>query len=120
MLKESVISPSIRSGELCHQVKLAGKSVTQDSFGQPLNTWTPYLTTRASIAQLSGQELFQGDEFTSASQIRIAIRWPGAGVVNVGDRIFFQTHVYVIQIVENVFMKNRVIKLTCLEIDGSS
>ncbi len=119
---QKVIDPlRIDAGQLRHQVRFESNKLSgQDSFGQPNTTWQTYLTTFAAIQQLSGQELFQGDEFTSASQIQFLIRWPGAGIVNVGDRIFFQTHVYVIQIINNVLMRNRIMKLTCLEIDGSS
>lgn len=111
----------IDPGRLRNEIQIASKSAAQDGFGQPLNTWAPYLTTFAEIRQLSGQELFQGDQFTSASQIRITIRspWPSP-TVNVGDRILFGTHTYVIQIINDIEMRNLLLELTCLEIDGSS
>jgi SPP1 family predicted phage head-tail adaptor len=120
MLKNSILSPSIRAGELCHRVSFSHASATQDSFGQPINTWTPYLTTRARIENLSGQQLFQAQEFTSQAIWRITIRWPGAGVVQTGDRAFFEAHTFVVQIVNNMLERGRVLQLTCLEIDGSS
>ncbi len=112
---------AISPGDLRHSIQLAARSTAQDGFGQPLTTWTPYLTVRASIRQLSGQELFQGDQFSSAAQYRIVLRWPGSAItINVGDRVLFGSHVYVIQIVDNVLLRNRVINLTCLEIDGTN
>jgi head-tail adaptor len=73
----------------------------------------------ASIRNLSGQELFQGDEFTSAAQVRIRMRWTGDNT-QVGHRVAFGPHTYVVQICDNVLLRNRVLQLTCLEIDGSS
>lgn len=113
-----MIDPS----RLRNQIAIASnKTSGQDGFGQPVNTWTTYLTTWAEIKQLSGQELYQGNEFTSAAQVRITIRspWPQA-TINVGDRIFYQTHCYVIQIINDIEMRNLVMELACLEIDGSS
>jgi SPP1 family predicted phage head-tail adaptor len=113
---------------LRHVIQIGGRSSTQDTSGQLLNTWPIYLATRASIEQLSGQQLYQGDEFTSAKQVRIIIRWPGRslpapaanGVVNVGDRVFYLNHIYEIQIADNVQERNRKLVLNCVEIDGSA
>jgi|ERR1035437_1755423 SPP1 family predicted phage head-tail adaptor len=111
----------INPGELRHQITIGALSSTQDADGQPLNTWPVYFTTRAKIQQLSGQQVYQGAEFTSAKQARFTMHWPGAGVtINVGDRIFFKNHIYEIQIADNVLERNRKLILTCLEIDGSS
>lgn len=110
---------AVSPGDFRHQVQLCHRSPTQDAFGQPVNTWTPYRTTLASIRNLSGQELFQSDEFTSASQIRIRMRWTDDNTVP-GDRILFGARVYVVQICDNVLQRNRVLQLTCLEINGAS
>jgi SPP1 family predicted phage head-tail adaptor len=92
---------------------------SQDASGQPIQSYPIYRRTRASIRNLSGQELFQGDEFTSAAQVRIRTRWTDDNTVP-GDRIFWQTHVYVVQVVNNVLGRNRVLELQCLEINGAS
>jgi SPP1 family predicted phage head-tail adaptor len=122
MPRQSVQNPSISAGDLVHQVQLASdKGGSADSFGQPSTSWTPYLTTRAAIRNLSGQELYQAAEFSSAAQVRVTIRWPGASIViNTGDRVLFGDHAYVIQIVDNVLLRNRIVNLNCLEIDGTS
>lgn len=108
------------AGELRHQVRLVHLSATQDGFGQPVNDYSsPYRTTMASIRLLSGQELYQGGEFSSAAQWRIRMRWTDDNTV-VGDRIVFGARVFVIQICDNLLQRNRVLQLTCLEINGAS
>lgn len=120
MLRQSEISPSLRAGDLCHQVKFARASAAPDSFGQPQNVWTPYLTTRAKVQNLSGQQLYQANTLTSQAIWRVTVRWPGAGVIQSGDRCLFQAHVFAVQIVNNLLERGRVLELTCLEINGAS
>lgn len=108
------------AGELRHPIAMLHVSSTQDGFGQPLRNWgPPYRSTMASIRLLSGQELFQSQEFTSAAQIRIRTRWTDGNTVP-GDRITWLAHTYVVQIVNDVLGRHRVLELTCLEIDGAS
>jgi SPP1 family predicted phage head-tail adaptor len=110
---------ALDAGELRHQVQLAALDASQDGFGQPLNTWTPYRTTWASIRLLSGLELYQGSEFTSAAQVRIRMRWLDAAT-KPGDRVLYGARTFIVQICENVLERNRVLQLTCLEMDGTS
>lgn len=112
---------AVRPGRFRHLVQLASLDSGQDNFGQPVNTWTTYLTINAEIAQLSGQQLFQGNEFTSAAQVRISFRWPGTGfTISVGDRVFFGSHVYIVQIADSLLQMDRLVNLICLEIDGTA
>lgn len=108
-------------GAARHTIQLCHASTTQDASGQPIDAWIPYLTCNAEIRMLSGQELFQADQFSGAAQYRVRLRWPGPSItVSVGDRILFGAHAYVVQIVNNVLLRNIVIELTCLEVNGSS
>jgi SPP1 family predicted phage head-tail adaptor len=111
---------AIDPGHLRCEVSFASRSTTLDSFGQPVNTWPPYYRAWAEIRQLSGAELYQGEQFTSAAQVRITIPFDPDVTINVGDRIFFNMHVYVVQIINNIEMRDFLLQLTCLEIDGSS
>jgi SPP1 family predicted phage head-tail adaptor len=105
-------------GELRHLVSFAHTSASQDAAGQPLNTWTAYLSTWAKIENLSGQQLFQTNQFTSAAIFRFTTRYHAT--IQVGDRIAFGSHAWVVQIINNVLERNRKLELTCLEINGAS
>lgn len=109
----------LNPGELRHQIALAHVSTSQDQTGQPVNTWTAYRTTMASIRMLTGKEQYQGQEFTSGAQWLIRTRWTDDNTVP-GDRVTWLGHTYVVQIVNNVLGRMRVLELTCLEIDGAS
>lgn len=112
----------VNPAQLRNEVQLASASATVDGFGQPVNVWTPYLTTYASIRLLKGSEIYQSAEFTSAAQYAVGMRWPGGMGITVkpGDRLFFGARVFVVQLVDDVEMRNIVLNLTCLEIDGAS
>ena len=115
--------PMVDAGDLRHQVQLATANASQDAAGQPLTAWVVYRTCWAAIRQLSGQQMFQSNEFASAAQVRITVRHPGQGVlpvVRVGDRVFYDGHVYVIQIIDDIEMRHVLMNLNCLEIDGTS
>jgi SPP1 family predicted phage head-tail adaptor len=123
MLRQSVLNPSIRAGELTRQVSFAHVSVAQDGSGQPINTWSNYLTTRAKMENLSGQQLYQSDSFTAQGIWRITLHYH-AGIVS-GDRCFYAPstgtpHTFDVQLVNDILERHRVLQLTCLEIDGSS
>ena len=121
MLTSSVVSPSLRAADLVHQISLQTPDATQDAAGQPLNTWPVYLTTRAKVENLSGQQLFQTGQFSSDAIWRVTLRAPGSeATINVGDRVIFATHTFVIQIINNLLERGRVVQLTCIEIDGTS
>lgn len=110
---------AFNAGELRHSIAMKHRDSSQDSFGQPLNNWQIYRSTMASIRNLSGQELFQTAEFTSAQQVRIRVRWIDDST-RVGDRITWGAHTYIVQLCDNVMGRNRVLQLTCLEINGES
>lgn len=113
---------AVRPGRFRHLISLASnKSSGQDGFGQPVNTWNTYLTVNAEVAQIYGQEQYQTSEFTSAAQVRISFRWPGGAVkISTGDRVFFGSHVYIIQVPDNLLLVDRLVNLICLEIDGTA
>lgn len=111
----------LNGGDLRHEVSFAHAAADQDASGQNINRWKPYLTARAKIENLSGQQLFQAGVLSSRAIWCITIRWPGFTIaIKAGDRAFFQAHTFVVQIVDNILERNRVLKLTCLEIDGES
>lgn len=116
---------AIPAGALRMPIAIQTQSTAPSPSGQPVATWATFLTTMAAISTTSSREVYQAQQFTSQVTHRVTIRWPGSTVViQEGQRVVYQpfasvTHTYLIQAVENVQERNRVMNLMCLEIDGS-
>jgi SPP1 family predicted phage head-tail adaptor len=107
------------AGEFRHLVQFQSRNSQQDAAGQPADTWTTYLTTRAKIEILRGQLQYQSDVFINKNTYQITIRYPhlvATGVdaegnpttkIAVQDQIVFNSQVYVIQAIINVEQRDR-------------
>lgn len=116
---------AINPGELRHQITIQSQSTTRDpATGEPSSTWNDVLATRASIATVSSLERYQrgsAGEFVAQVSHLVKIRWPGASYGLAGGmRVMFGMRTFVIQTVENVEERNRIVNLACLEVNGSS
>jgi head-tail adaptor len=113
----------IDAGSLRHQITiLAQNPAACDAAGQPIpGDWTTVLTTRASIRAANSREQVSDGQVTAQTTQIITIRWPGSDVRIVsGQRVTFGNDTYLVQGVDNVLHRNRVLRLTCLEINGDS
>jgi head-tail adaptor len=117
----------IPSGALRNAIQIQAQTAgTQDANGQPSGTWNLVLSCFAAIETENMREVFQ-EGFVSQVVHKISIRWPGPSVPILANmRVVVdpvpggQSSMYLIQAVENVQQRNRVVKLTCLEIDNAT
>ncbi len=114
----------LRAGELRHQIQIQAPSSTRDASGQVVSTWTALLTTRAAMLNTTGQsykEAYAENALVSQSTWVIKIRWPGTGcTVEPGQRVQYGSDLYLIQAVDNVLQRNRVLNLYCMAVDADS
>ncbi len=111
----------IQPGSLRHSITIQSPSSQRDAAGQPITTWDNVLTTRASIIAASQREQVQGADATSLVTHTVTVRYPGALIRIVsGQRISHGSDIYLIQTVNNVMQRNRVLKLMCLQVDASA
>lgn len=109
---------AIPSGAMRSEVTIERPPAAQDAYGQPGGTWTLVWTTLAAIATQSTREVYQASQFVEQITHRITVRWPGASIVLVGGmRVVFGSRIFLVQTVENVQERNRVLHLMCLEIN---
>jgi SPP1 family predicted phage head-tail adaptor len=108
---------ALNAGDLRYSIAIQSRSTTPDSFGQPVTTWTTIRNTRAAIERSSGNELAQSGDLASQQIYTIKMYWNSIPV-GPGMRVVSGADSYHVQGVENVQKRNRVLKLTCLEIDG--
>ena len=114
----------LRAGELRHAVQIQSASSTRDAAGQPVSTWNVVLTTRAKIENSGGQaykESFSNSSLASQSTDLLTIRWPGSSItVAPGMRVIFGNNTFLVQDVDNVLHRDRVVRLACVMIDEDS
>lgn len=66
----------MKAGSLRHRVTIQSRSMGQDDYGQPLNTWQDITSVWADIEDLSGREWFQGQQIPSSQvSVRVTIRY---------------------------------------------
>jgi SPP1 family predicted phage head-tail adaptor len=114
----------INAGELRHSITITEASSTRDSYGQPVSTWNTVLTTRAKIegtTSTSYKQLLQSGVISAQTTDVITMRWPGSTVFITPDmRVIFGDQTFLIQGIDNVLRRNRVLKLFCMAIDAAS
>ncbi len=114
----------INPGDLRHSITIEQPSATSDEFGQPISTWDVVLTTRAKIESTTSntyRELVKDGAIASQSTDVVTIRWPGASVdLEPGMRVIYGDNTLLVQAVDNVLRRNRVVKLFCMQVDADS
>ncbi len=84
----------LAAGSLRYPITIAAPSTSQDSSGNNVTTFSPLLTTRASIKAVTGKDIYAlGAGFTSTVTHKVTIRFPivaiAAGMqVQYGGRTF--------------------------------
>jgi len=62
-------------GSLNRRVTIQQPSASQDSVGQPENTWSTLATVWANVRMLNGTETIKADAQVSQAKASIRIRW---------------------------------------------
>jgi SPP1 family predicted phage head-tail adaptor len=112
------------AGDLRHKIVIQKPSTTRDDAGQPVSTWTTVLTTRAKIESTTSpayKSLVQGDAISSQATDVFTLRWPGSSIdLAPGMRVQFGDNLYLVQAVDNILRRDRVVKLFTLAIDADT
>ncbi len=106
---------TIESGTMRQAVTVESQSTTKDAAGQATSTWTTSLQTRAAIRTLTLSERSSASGLVSQASHRITFRYQSSVPLLAGMRIVHGSHTYLLQAVENVLERNRVI--TCLALE---
>jgi head-tail adaptor len=123
--QKSIDPLSIPSGAMRNAIQIQSQGASQDSAGGPNGAWSTTLNCFAAIETMRTGEQFESG-FVSQVVHRITIRWPGPTVPILANmRVVVdpvpggQASMYLIQAVENVQQRNRVVRMTCLELDSA-
>jgi len=110
------------AGLLIHQITIQAPSSTRDSYGQLGNTWSTILTTLAAIqgtSSLTFKFSFQNSTLASNATDCITIRYPSFNITP-GMQVVFGDQSYLIQDVDDVNRRHRVLVLACVGVDTGS
>jgi SPP1 family predicted phage head-tail adaptor len=108
----------IQSGTLRNAVTIKSPTSTVDVYGQPSNTWGTVLSTKAAIKGVTQREVTESGNLIGQTAYTITIRYPGSGFnITSGQRVVGDTQTYLIQSVEDVMNRHRLLNLLCVVID---
>jgi head-tail adaptor len=114
----------LQPGTLRHIITIQKVSTTRDASGQPVSVWTTVLTTRAKQEGTTSntyKELVQDGAIASQATDVFTIRWPGSSIaLKPGMHILRGGNTYIVQTLDNVLGRNRVVKMICMSIDSDS
>ncbi len=106
-------SIAIAAGSLRHGITIEHQVSAFDRSGS-VTAWTPFLETRAAIESVRAGDAVTAGQTTAQIWFIVTIRYrPG---INAAMRIRGANAIYRIQAIENVLERNRVLKMTCLQI----
>ena len=111
--------PQIDSGKLRHQIQIQAQSSTQDSFGQPAQTWSTIRTTWGGLNIVSMREVFGSGQLTAQETDVWTVRYSPTEI-QPGMQILFGGKVWKVQVISNVEQRNVLLHLLCIEINGTN
>lgn len=87
----------MKAGRLDQRITIERFERTQDTSGEPIYTWVPFMDTWAAVEPLTGREYIAADAGVSESTVRVRLRYrPGVTPemrVSHGDVVYEITHV---------------------------
>lgn len=115
----------MQAGKLNRRIDIQSQTTSQDSFGQPSQTWSSVYKCWASIEVQNSQLIYATAEFVEKTTIRITFRWTSSVVILPNMRIRYKEpttgvqHTYEIETLVNDKQGNRQLMALAYEIDGS-
>ena len=101
------------AGQLRRRIAIQSAIVTQDDFGEEIETWQTDTVVWARIQPVQGKEFKAADQVTADVTHKIMIRYHAG--LSTKQRIQYGTRVFDINFVRNIFEENRWHELLCKE-----
>ena len=106
--------------QLKHKVVINVQSSTQDSFGQPVLTWTPVRTSWGGLNIITMKEAFGEGQLTALETDIWTVRWSAIEIQPGMQLTFFAGLTWKVQAVSNVLRRNLIVHLLCLQLNTGS
>ncbi len=104
----------MRAGRLRHRVTIQEKTVTQDTFGAEVITWSDVITLWAGVEPLRGREFDELRRTGAEVTTRIVTRYKSGVLPEM--RATYNSHTYDILSVINLEERDREVHLMCREV----
>ncbi len=104
----------MEAGKLRHRVEVQSRTLTQDSYGDVLPTWTTQATRWAEVVPVSGREVHLAGRITSETTHTVRLRYLSG--LDSKWRILWGTRVLEIESVINTDEINWEMVLACKEV----
>ena len=104
----------LRTGRLRETVTIQQVTLTRDSHGQPIESWSSFATWRCEIAPVRGREYFAAQQFAADTSHKLTGHWISGVLPTM--RIAHGSRTFRIESVINVGERNRELELMCVEV----
>lgn len=105
----------IRPEQLKHTVSIQQQSATQDSYGEPVDTWTDVLTgIYAFVDPTGGNEFYAAQKINAEATYNVWLRY--ASGIKPSMRVVYGNKYFNIMYVQNIEERNKWIRLVCKEV----
>lgn len=119
-----ILNPlALNAADLRHTITIEQMSATGNAWEDASPEWTAVCITRASIVEqgaLSPKETFGENELSSYTTHLITIRFRSDVSIVAGMRVNHNTKLYRIQIVQDLQMRGRVLRLFCVDLQANA
>jgi len=103
----------MKPGKLNKRIIIQQTTMTQNGYGEPIDSWSTFATVWASLEPVQGREFWAQQQVQSEVTIRIRIRY-FSGVTS-AMRILYGSRIFTIQSVIDVQERHVEMQLMCSE-----
>jgi SPP1 family predicted phage head-tail adaptor len=103
----------MQAGNLRHRIAIQTNTPTQDSYGQPVESWATVATVWAAVDMLTGRELYTAQQAQSEVNVRMTIRRRD---VDAKQRVSWDSRTFDVESVIHDPTNNRMTQLLCREV----
>ena len=103
----------IQSGRLRHRITIQSATESQDTYGEPIKTWSTFLTTWASVEPIKGKEFWESQQVNAQVTHKIIMRHRDG--LNPKMRVSWDDRTFEIKAIMNEFERDRKLTLMVTE-----
>jgi SPP1 family predicted phage head-tail adaptor len=103
----------MQAGQLRHRIAIQTNTPSQDSYGQPVESWATAATVWAAVEMLGGRERMTAQQMESEASVRFRIRRRD---VNAQQRVSWDGRIFDIEAITHDPTNRRETVLLCSEV----